>query len=147
MTADRPTVLFLCSANTCRSQMAEAFLRRHAGNRFEVHSAGITAGTEVHPLAARVMAEKGIDISSQRPKDVREFLGRSRIDYAIIVCQAAADTCPTFWPGMVERLVWSFPDPAAATGSEEEQLAVFRQVRDDIENRILEWLGTLPPAA
>ncbi len=145
MTADRPTVLFLCSANTCRSQMAEAFLRRHAGNRFEVQSAGITAGTEVHPLAVRVMAEKGIDISSHRPKGVREFLGQNRVDYAIVVCQTAAEACPTFWPGAIQRLVWPFPDPAAAMGSEEEKLAVFRRVRDAIEARILEWLDTLPP--
>ncbi|MFO7650541.1 MAG: arsenate reductase ArsC [bacterium] len=147
MTHRKPTVLFLCSANTCRSQMAEAFLRLHSGNRFEVQSAGITAGPEVHPLAVRVMAEKGIDISSRRPQSVREFLGQGRIDHAVIVCQAAAEACPTFWPGAIERLVWPFPDPAAATGDEEAKLAVFRQVRDDIETRILDWLGTLPPAA
>ncbi|MFO7638627.1 MAG: arsenate reductase ArsC [bacterium] len=141
MPDEKPTVLFLCTANTCRSQMAEGFLRHHAGDRYEAASAGTEPGEEVHPLAVRVMAEKGIDISGSRPKGFRQFLGRGRIPYAITVCDNAAESCPSVWPGLGERLHWPLPDPAAAEGSEEERLAAFRRVRDELESLILAWPG------
>ncbi|MBE3568223.1 MAG: arsenate reductase ArsC [Thermogemmatispora sp.] len=131
-------VLVLCTANSARSQMAEGLLRTLAGNQLEVASAGI-APSQVHPLARRVMAERGIDISAQHAKSVDEFRGQS-FDVVITVCDQAAEQCPVF-PGRAQRLHWSFPDPAAVTGSEEEQLAAFRAVRDGLEQRIREWLA------
>ncbi|WP_052889478.1 arsenate reductase ArsC [Thermogemmatispora carboxidivorans] len=131
-------VLVLCTANSARSQMAEGLLRTLAGDQLEVASAGI-APSRVHPLAQRVMAERGIDISAQRAKSVDEFRGQS-FDVVITVCDQAAEQCPIF-PGKAQRLHWGFPDPAAVTGSEEEQLAAFRAVRDGLEQRIREWLA------
>jgi arsenate reductase len=118
--------------------MAEAFLRTLAPDRFEVFSAGLEA-RGVNPLAIAVMAERGIDISAQRSKPLHEYLGRVHFGYLITVCDSAERECPIF-PGMGTRLHWSFPDPAAADGTEEERLEVFRQVRDAIEARIRSWL-------
>jgi arsenate reductase (thioredoxin) len=129
----RPRVLFLCVHNSARSQMAEGLLRAFADDAFEAHSAG-TEATEVRPLAIRAMAELGIDISRQRSKSVAEYEGQP-FDYAITVCDDAKETCPYFpWADRV--LSWPFADPAAATGSDEERLAVFRRVRDEIAARI-----------
>jgi len=135
----RPRVLFLCTGNTARSQMAEAFLRTLAPDRFEAFSAGLDAGG-INPLATTVMAERGIDISVQRSKPLHEYLGRVHFGYLITVCDRAERECPTAFPGMGTRLVWSFRDPAVAEGTEEERLEVFRQVRDAIEARIRSWL-------
>jgi arsenate reductase len=110
--------------------MAEAFLRSVAGDRFEVMSAG-TDPVPVNPNAIRVMAERGIDISGQRSKGVKEFLGRG-FPYLITVCDSANERCPIF-PGVINRLHWSFEDPAGAQGSEDERLQIFRRVRDEIE--------------
>lgn len=118
--------------------MAEALLRKHAGDQFEVESAGLEP-REIHPLARRVMAEVGLDLSSHRPKDVRDFLGKRHFGYLIILCSEAEAKCPVF-PGISFRLDWPFPDPAKAQGSEEERLNAFRQVRDAIEQRLLAWL-------
>jgi arsenate reductase len=126
-------VLFVCTHNSARSQMAEGWLRHLAGDRFEAHSAG-TEATQVHPLAVRAMAEVGVDISGQRSKTIEEYLGQP-FDWVITVCDQAAETCPVF-PGGGERLHWSLPDPSKATGSEDQQLAVYRQVRDAIRERI-----------
>ena len=126
-------VLFLCTGNSCRSQMAEGFLRHLAGDRCEALSAG-THPSHVHPLAVEVMGEKGIDISQQRSKSVDEFLAQS-IHWAITVCDNAARACPIF-RGDLLRAHWPVPDPAQAAGSREEQLAVFRAVRDEIEQRV-----------
>jgi len=134
----KPSVLFLCVNNSCRSQMAEALLRRHAGDRFEVESAGLEP-REIHPLARAAMAEVGLDLSSHRPKNVRDFLGKRHFGYLIILCAEAEAKCPVF-PGISFRLDWPFPDPAKAEGSEEERLNAFGQVRDAIEQRILAWL-------
>ncbi|MCW5849445.1 MAG: arsenate reductase ArsC [Anaerolineae bacterium] len=128
-----PRVLILCTGNSARSQMAEALLRARSGNRFEVYSAGV-APKGVHPLAVQVMAEMGIDISQARSKGVEEFLGQP-MDYVITVCDNANETCPVF-PGAVTRLHYSFEDPAAVTGDEAARLAVFRRVRDELD----EWL-------
>lgn len=133
-------VLFLCTHNSARSQMAEGFLRAMAGDRFEAGSAG-TEKTSVNPLAIRAMAERGIDLGGHTSK-VYSDLSLPSWDYLITVCDDANERCP--WvPGSVKRLHWSFPDPSRATGTEEERLAVFRRVRDQIQERLTDWLRTL----
>lgn len=126
-------VLFICTHNSARSQMAEGLLRHLGGERFEVFSAG-TEATYVRPLAIRAMAELGIDISQQRSKTLDRYLGEP-FDKVITVCDTAAEACPVF-PGAARRLHWSFEDPSKATGSEAEQLKVYRRVRDEIRSRI-----------
>jgi arsenate reductase len=126
-------VLFLCTGNSARSQMAEGYLRQAAGQRYEALSAGI-APKGLHPLAVEAMREIGVDISAQRSKDVREFLGQA-MPYVVTVCDNAREHCPVF-PGAYQRLHWSFEDPAAAAGTREEQLTVFRRVRDQIRSAI-----------
>ena len=133
MSEGKRRVLFLCTHNSARSQMAEGFLRELAGDRFEVYSAG-TEATQVRPLAIRAMAEIGIDISQQESKALDRYWGQP-FDLLITVCDQANEACPVF-PGAKERLHWGFPDPAQATGSEDEQLTVYRQVRDAIRKRI-----------
>lgn len=137
----KSNVLFLCTGNSCRSQMAEGLLRAHGGDAFEVHSAGTEPAESVHPLAIEVMAEKGMDIGSQRPKGVAEFLGRLPVRHLIIVCEGANESCPRIFPGMMNRHFWPFEDPAAFRGSPEATKAKFRAVRDQIESRIKEWLS------
>ena len=132
----RKRVLFLCTSNSCRSQMAEGFLRHIAGDRFEVFSAGVKP-TQVNPLAIKVMAEAGIDISEHRSKSAMEFLGQ-QFDYIITVCDNAKQTCPVF-PGKHEKIHWDLEDPAEAQGSEEERMVVFRKIRDEIRKKIEEW--------
>lgn len=126
-------VLFICTHNSARSQMAEGFLRHYAGDRFEVHSAG-TEASEVRPLAIRAMAEIGVDISGQTSKTLDRYLAEPW-DHVITVCDDANESCPVF-PGAANRSHWSFVDPSQAQGTEEERLAVFRQVRDEIVRRI-----------
>jgi arsenate reductase len=137
----RARVLFLCTHNSARSQMAEGWLRHLAADRFEVDSAG-TEATGVHPLATRAMAEVGIDLSSHRSKTVDELLDRPW-DYAITVCDRAHERCPVF-PGRTTRVHWSFDDPARAAGSDGVRLAEFRRIRDAIETRLRAWLETGP---
>ena len=143
MEMNRRRVLFLCTHNSARSQMAEALLRHLAGDRFEAYSAG-TEATHVRPLAVRAMAELGIDISGQESKTLNRYLG-DPFDAVITVCDQANEACPVFF-GARERLHWSFPDPSRATGSEDEQLAVYRSVRDAIRERIERELIPRPPA-
>ena len=126
-------MLFLCTHNSARSQMAEGLLRNLAGDRFEAMSAG-TEATHVRPLAIRAMGELGIDISGQESKTLEKYL-KEPFDYVITVCDDANEACPVF-PGARRRLHWSFEDPAQATGSEEERLRVFQSVRDEIRERI-----------
>lgn len=129
-------VLFLCTHNSSRSQMAEGLLRARGGKRFSVSSAG-THPRVVHPLAIRAMAEIGIDISEaagHRAKSLDEFAGQP-IDLVVTVCDEAAEECP-FFPGARRQVHWGFPDPSAAPGTEAERLAVFRTVRDAIAARI-----------
>jgi arsenate reductase len=130
---EKTKVLFLCTHNSARSQMAEALVRHLAGDRFEVMSAG-TEATHVRPLAVRAMDEVGIDISGQESKTLDRYLGEP-FDYVITVCEEANEACP-FFPGAAERLHWSLPDPAAAQGTEEERLEVFRSVRDLLRDYI-----------
>ena len=132
-------VLFLCTGNSARSQMAEGYLRHVAGDEFEPLSAGIEP-KGLNPLAVEAMHEIGIDISQQKSKDVREFLGQA-IPYVITVCDNAKERCPIF-PRTFKFLHWSFDDPAEATGSHDEKLAVFRRVRDEIANQIRRELVT-----
>lgn len=139
MTA-KTKVLFLCTGNSARSQMAEAFLRHYGGDHFEAYSAGLEP-KGIHPLAERVMQEIGISLEGQRSKDVTEYLGRMHFGYLITVCSHAEEKCPTAWPDVSRRFHWAFDDPAAAQGTEEEKLAVFRRVRDEIESRIKAWLA------
>ena len=126
-------VLFVCTHNSARSQMAEGLLRHYSGDRFEAFSAGTEPGS-LHPLAVRAMAELGIDISDHSPKPVDRFLDQS-FDLVVTVCDQATETCPVF-PGATRHLHWSFEDPSHVEGSEEERLEVFRRVRDEIEARI-----------
>ena len=135
-------VLILCTHNSARSQMAEGLLRHCCGERLQVYSAGLEP-TEVHPLAIKAMAEIGIDISGQSSKSVLDFLGKVHFGYIITVCSKAEQQCPTF-PDVSVRLHWPFDDPASATGSEEERLAKFREVRDQIAERLRRWLAELP---
>jgi arsenate reductase (thioredoxin) len=134
----RRRVLVLCTHNSARSQMAEALLRALASDRVEVASAG-TEATRVHPLAVRAMDELGIDLRGHRSKNVDAFLDEPW-DVVITVCDSANERCPIF-PGHTQRLHWSFEDPSAASGSEEERLAVFRRVRDAIAERLRAWVA------
>jgi arsenate reductase len=126
-------VLILCTGNSARSQMAEGILRNIAGDRFEVESAG-TIASFVRPQAIAAMAEIGIDISGHRSKCLDEF-SDTAFDYVITVCDNADETCPVF-PGPAKRIHWSFDDPADAVGSDEQQLTVFRRVRDEIADKL-----------
>jgi arsenate reductase len=139
---DKPNVLVLCTGNSCRSQMAEGYLRRFGGDRFNVFSAGTEPKGEVHPLAVSVMKEDGIDIRDQRPRHLKEFLGTMLVRYLIVVCDGANQSCPRIFPGMSERLFWPFDDPAAFDGSEAATLEKFRTVRDQIKETIRSWLAT-----
>ncbi len=129
-------VLFICTHNSARSQMAEALLRHLYGDRYEAYSAG-TEATGVRPLSIRAMNDLDIDISKQGSKTLNQYLEQPW-DYVITVCDEANEACPVF-PGGAQRLHWSFPDPSTVSGTEEEQLAVYRQVRDAIRNRIEEF--------
>jgi len=131
-------VLILCTGNSARSQMAEGWLRALAGDRFDVASAG-TRPSVVNPLAITVMRERGIDISGHRSKSVTEFLDQP-FDFVITVCDQAAEACPVF-PGPARRIHWSFPDPAAAGGSEEQRVEAFRAVRDALERQLRAWIA------
>ena len=134
---DKKRVLILCTGNSARSQMAEGLLRHDAGEKFEVESAGVISSF-VRPQAIRAMNEIGIDISGHRSKSVDEFSGQE-FDYVITVCDNAKENCPVF-PGKTVRLHWSFDDPAEAAGTEAEKLAVFRRVRDEIRNKLAEFI-------
>ena len=127
----KPSVLILCTGNSCRSHLAEGILRHVAGDLFDVHSAGSNPAGYVHPKAIEVMREIGIDISGHTSKKMGEFLGK-KIDTVITVCGKADQACPMF-PGQVNRYHWGFDDPAHATGTDEEVLNIFRSVRDQIK--------------
>lgn len=137
--SEKPLILVLCTGNSARSQMAEAFLRKYKADSFTVASAGTQPKEHVHPMAVQAMQEIGIDISRQRPKDINEFLGKSAVRHVLIVCDNANQSCPRIWPGTFTRTFMPFDDPAAATGSEADKLAVFRRVRDEISEAMLDW--------
>lgn len=132
-------VLFLCTGNSARSQMAEAILRKRAGDYFEVYSAGLEP-RGVNPYTLRVLDEIGADTTPLRSKALFSFIGKQHFGYLVTVCSKAEDKCPIF-PGMGMRLHWPFDDPATFQGSEDETLAVFREVRDQIDVKIQDWLS------
>src|ERR1035437_8881558 len=131
MSKVKPTVLILCTGNSCRSHLAEGILRAAAGDSLNVQSAGSKPAGYVHPLAIQVMKEIGIDISAHRSKHMNDFL-KQPVETVITVCGNADQACPMF-PGQVNRYHWGFDDPAHATGTDEEKLAVFRRVRDEMK--------------
>ncbi len=143
----RPKVLFLCTHNSARSQMAEAFLRHYGGEFFEAHSAGLNPRA-IHPYTYQVMQEVGIDLAAEghRSKELIEeyFKPKVHIGYLITVCQRAEAECPSY-PGVSVRYYWEIEDPAAATGSEEEKLARFRAVRDEIAGRVKAFIAAERP--
>jgi arsenate reductase len=136
--SERKRLLFLCTGNSARSQMAEGLLRHEAGERFEVFSAGMHPSL-VRPEAIAVMHEIGIDISGHRSKSIDEFLGQD-LDTVITVCDNAKESCPVF-PGKTRRLHWPFEDPASVEGTEEDRKDAFRKTRDRIHGRIMVFLG------
>ena len=138
-TESKARVLILCTGNSARSQMAEGLLRRFGGEQFEVFSAG-TKPVGVNPLAIEAMRELGIDISAQRSKSVVEFAAE-KFATVITVCDNAAEECPVF-PGAPERVHWSLRDPAAVSGTREEKLEAFREIRYDFERRIREFVSS-----
>ena len=135
----KPQVLFLCTGNSARSQMAEGFLRKYGGDVFEPHSAGLEP-KGVNPLTVQVMDEAGVDISSHTSKGIERYLGEP-LQYLITVCDDADQNCPTGWPGIGTRMHWSFEDPARFEGSPEAKLARFREIRDLIESRVRQWVA------
>jgi arsenate reductase len=130
-------ILFLCTGNSCRSQMAEGWLRHLAGDRFCAYSAG-TEPTTVNPMTIQVMAESGVDVSGHLAKNVVLFADKE-FSYVITVCGGAREVCPVF-PGKAVRLHWELDDPAQATGSEEQRLSVFRNIRDQVKVNVEEFL-------
>jgi arsenate reductase len=137
----KTNVLFLCSGNSCRSQIAEAFLRKHGNDLFHVYSAGLEP-KGIDPMTIEVMKEIGIDISMQKSKGVLDFIGRMHFGYLITVCSRAEEICPIF-PGVSFRFFWPFEDPVKFDGADSTRLLKFRQVRDAIEKKITEWVREL----
>jgi arsenate reductase len=135
-------VLFLCTHNSSRSQMAEGLLRVRGDGAYQVFSAG-TQPSVVHPLAIKVMREIGIDISDHRAKSLEEFRKQSPMDLVVTVCDEATEACPYF-PNARRQVHWGFPDPSRVEGSEEERLAAFRHIRDLIATRIRQFLSLQP---
>lgn len=133
-------VLILCTANSARSQMAEALLRHKAGDRFEAYSAGIEP-SRVNPFAVKAIEDLGISMTGHRSKHLDEYLGKLPVHVLITVCDSAAGKCPSVWPGVENRMHWPFEDPAAIDGSDDEVLAKFREVRDQISAKLDEWLA------
>ena len=138
-------VLFLCTGNSARSQMAEAFLRKYGGDRFEAYSAGLEP-KGIHPYTVQAMEEIDIPLTGQYSKDVREYMGKLHFGYLITVCANAEEKCPTTFPGVGQRLHWAFDDPVAFEATDAEKLQEFREVRDQIDECIREWLAELAHA-
>jgi arsenate reductase len=134
----KTNVIVLCTGNSARSQMAEAFFKKYAGDHFEVHSAGFEP-KEINPYAIRVMEELGYDLSEQYPKDLKQFLGQKHFGVVITVCKKAEEKCPTI-PGVGTRLYWPFEDPAAFEGTDDEKMNKFREVRDLLHEQIKSFL-------
>jgi len=135
-------VLFLCTGNSARSQMAEAFLRAYAGDHFDIYSAGIEPKGYILPEVLTVMKERGLDLHGQNSKSVKEYLGRAHFSYVITVCADAEKNCPTVFLNMGVHEHWPFDDPAKFEGSESDRLAFVRDLRDQIDQRIQSWLET-----
>ncbi len=129
---NKAKLLILCTQNSARSQMAEAFFNKYGQDLLDVYSAGLEP-TTVNPYAIQVMLERGIDISGQRSKSVKDFLGKQSFGYVVAVCKNAEARCPVIFPGVTVLLSWPFDDPAETAGMEADKLQVFRRVRDGIE--------------
>ena len=142
---DRQRVLFLCAHNAARSQMAEALLRHHAGDRFEVCSAGLEP-TNIHPQTLRVLDEAGIDTKGLAAEGLDTYMAKVSVQYAIVVCERTQALCPRLYPFARETLYWPFEDPAAFQGPSDAQLLKFRDVRDQIEARLETWLSEVSTA-
>lgn len=139
--ARKQKVLFLCTQNSARSQMAEGFLRHLAGDRFEAYSAGLEPTDEIHPCAVEAMREVGVDISDQYPKDLKTYMGKEHFNYLIIVCARAEERCPKTFPGVGTTFSWIFEDPRREDDLPyDSMLERFRAVRDEIELRMRGWL-------
>lgn len=137
----KPKVLFLCTGNSARSQMAEAFLRKYAGDKYEVHSAGLEP-KGINPYTIRVMEEVGIRLNDHTSKSVKEYMGKVHVAYFFTVCDQAEKNCPrAFLMSVGRHVFWGFEDPVAFEGTDEEKLAKFREVRDQIDQKVKEWLG------
>jgi arsenate reductase len=134
-------VLFLCTGNSARSQMAEALLRSYAGDRYEAYSAGMEP-KEIHPLTKKVMNEAGIDMSGQHSKALKDYIGRVHFGYLITVCNKAEEKCPATFPGMGQRLHWDIEDPSKFAGSEDEKLNKFREIREIIKTKVQDWVNS-----
>lgn len=140
MTTDKTKILFLCTGNSARSQMAEAYLRHYGGDRFEAYSAGLSPSV-INPYTVRVMDEAGVSLEGQWSKDVNLYVDRHDLDYLITVCGHADQNCPRAMLDVRHRLHWDLEDPAAATGDDAEKLARFREIRDQIDGRVREWIA------
>lgn len=141
MNQPKTKVLFLCTGNSARSQMAEAYLHHYAGDRYEAHSAGLDP-KGINPYTMRVMKEVGISLDEQSSKSVSAYLGRINFGWLITVCSHAEENCPRTFLGVSQRIHWNdLEDPAAYEGSDEERLQVFRTVRDQIDNHVQAWLA------
>jgi arsenate reductase (thioredoxin) len=134
-------VLFLCTGNSARSQMAEAYLRLYGGDRFEAYSAGLEPAG-INPLTKRVMDEVGVDISGQKSKSLTEYMGKLHFGYLITVCSNADKNCPVTFVGFAEREHWDIDDPAAFSGTEEQKLRKFREIRDQIKQKVQAWVNS-----
>jgi arsenate reductase len=132
-------VLFMCTGNSARSQIAESLLRRYAGDKFDVYSAGLEP-KGINPYTKQVMQEIGITLEGHYAKHLREYMGKLNFGFLITVCADAEEKCPATFPGVSHRLHWSFDDPAAFIGSDEEKLQKFRDVRERIDQKIKDWL-------
>ncbi len=136
----KPKFLFLCTGNSARSQMGEAFLRAYAGDHFDVYSAGLEPKGEILPVVRTVMAEIGLNMEGQYSKSVNEYLGKVTFAYTVTVCGGAEEKCPRVFLSMGKHLFWPFDDPAALTGAEEEVLPKVREIRDSMAEKIQSWL-------
>ena len=137
---NKPRVLFLCTGNSARSQMAEAFLRAYAGDHFEVHSAGLEPKGLILPDVLTVMKERGLNMAGQSSKGVQEYLGKTIFAHTITVCGDAEENCPAIFLNMGKHEHWPFDDPVKFQGSNSEKLEAVRVVRDQIDRRIIQWL-------
>ena len=137
---NKARVLFLCTGNSARSQMAEAFLKAYAGDHFEVHSAGLEPKGYILPEVLEVMKERGLDMAGQSSKSVDDYLGKMIFTHTITVCGDAEESCPAVFLNMGKHEHWPFDDPAKFQGSNMEKIMFTRQIRDQIDQRILQWL-------
>ena len=137
--SERSIVLFLCTRNSARSQMAEAWLRKLGGDHFVAASAGLEP-SRIHPMTIEVMEEVGVSMEGHRSKPISEFLGRVAVRHIFVVCESAEKNCPRIWPFGGELKLWPFDDPATQDGNEFMQITKFREIRDLIQQRILAWI-------